>query len=109
VEHTTNRRSITRAGRGVSRVDVLFGAGARAVLTCVAVTMPMRGGGGLDSQYKLAELAQANECYANDFAGRRFGVMPADAGAFGDSCTTYVNASHCPRQLVLGEDSSGAV
>ena len=104
-----NSRSITRAARGVSRVDVLVGACACAVLTCVAVTMPTRGGGGLDSQYKLAELAQANECYANDFAGRQFGVMPADAGAFGDSCATYLNQAHCPRQLMLGEDSTGAL
>jgi hypothetical protein len=102
-----NPRSVTRAARGVSRVDVLFGAGAGAVLTCVAVTMPMRGGGGLDSQYKLAELAQANECYANDFAGKQFGVMPADAGAFGDSCEAYLNQAHCPRQLFLGEDANG--
>jgi hypothetical protein len=45
------------AARGVSRVDLLFGVAAVAVASCVALTMPMRGGGGLDSQYKLAELA----------------------------------------------------
>ena len=96
------------AARGVSRVDLLFGVAAVAVVSCVALTMPMRGGGGLDSQYKLAELAQANECYANDFAGRQFGVMPATAGQYGDSATNFTAAAWCPRPLYLGEDANGA-
>jgi hypothetical protein len=102
-------QSNLKTGRGFSRIDILIGTGACATITCVALTLPMRGGGGLDSQYKLAELAQANECYANDFAGRQFGVMPADAGAYGDNCGTYVNQSHCPRAVTLGEDLNGAV
>ncbi|MEY3143490.1 MAG: hypothetical protein RLY21_1983 [Planctomycetota bacterium] len=98
----------SRARRGLSRVDLLFGAAAVAVIACVAVTMPMRGGGGLDSQYKLAELAQANECYANDFAGRQFGVMPADAGQYGDSCYAYTSAVGCVRPMIFGRDANGA-
>ena len=102
-------KSTTNTRRGFSRIDVLFGVGASAVLTCVAVTMPMRGGGGLDSQFKLSELAQANDCYANDFAGRQFGVMPADAGAYGDNCTTYLSQAHCPNMLTLGFGANGAL
>ncbi len=97
------------ARRGLSRVDVLFGAAAFAVIACVAVTMPMRGGGGLDSQYKLAELAQANECYANDFAGRQFGVMPGDAGQYGDSCYAYTSSAGCVRPMIFGRDANGAI
>jgi hypothetical protein len=97
------------AARGVSRVDLLFGVAAVAVASCVALTMPMRGGGGLDSQYKLAELAQANECYANDFAGRQFGVMPATAGQYGDNPATFLSQAWCPRPLLLGRDVNGAM
>lgn len=106
---TSGRLSRPQAARGISRVDVLFGLSAVAVIACVAVTMPMRGGGGLDSQFKLAELAQANDCYANDFAGRQFGVMPANAGEYGDNGATFVSSAWCPRPLYLGQDSNGAI
>jgi hypothetical protein len=96
------KRGASLAARGVSRIDVLFGSCAVAALTCVALTMPMRGGGGLDSQYKLAELAQANDCYANDFAGRQFGAMPATAGQYGDDCQTFLSAAWTPRSIILG-------
>jgi hypothetical protein len=108
-QHATLSLSISPQRRGFTLTDALVGVAAASVFTCVAVTLPMRGSGGLDSQYKLAELAQANECYANDFAGRQFGVMPADAGEFGDSCTTYLNQVQCPTQVLLGRDSNGAM
>lgn len=47
-EHGMHAKPTMNTRRGISRIDVLFGVGASAVLTCVAVTMPMRGGGGLD-------------------------------------------------------------
>jgi hypothetical protein len=103
------KRGASLAARGVSRIDVLFGSCAVAALTCVALTMPMRGGGGLDSQYKLAELAQANDCYANDFAGRQFGVLPATAGQYGDDCVAFKVQAWCPQQMTLGQDANGAI
>jgi hypothetical protein len=80
--------------------------GAIATVTCVGVTMPMRGGGGIDSQFKLSELAQANDCYANDFAGRQFGAMPATAGQYGDDCQTFLSAAWTPREIILGPSHS---
>lgn len=101
-------RSSLRTARGMSRLDLLVGAMTCATITCVALTLPMRGGGGLDSQYKLMELAQANECYASDFADRQFGAMPADAGQYGDSGSAYIAQAHCPRPIFLGSGGGAA-
>ncbi|MFZ9880317.1 MAG: hypothetical protein ACO3QC_02815 [Phycisphaerales bacterium] len=94
--------------RGITLAETLVGAAAVGILSCIAVTVPAALGGGADSQWKLAELGEAHACYANDFNGRQWGVMPQDAGAYGDTCILYRNANGCP-DIWLGKDSGNAI
>lgn len=94
--------------RGLTLPETLIGTAAIGVLSCVAVTLPSALGGGADAHWKLAELGQAHECYANDFNGRQWGVMPQNAGAYADVCASYKAANGCP-DLYLGRDAAGAV
>ena len=96
-------------GRGLTIPEVLVGAGCVAVILAIGTTVVAKGGGVSDSHFKLAELAQANECYANDFGGRQFGVMPATAGQYGDTCATFISQAWCPRPIYLGFSANGAM
>lgn len=105
--HADMSTAITpRAARGLTLTEVAVAAAAIGVATCVAVTLPGGRGGGADSQYKLAELAQANACYANDFNERQWTAMPYSAGAFGDSCSSFA-ASNASPHLFLGRGEDG--
>ena len=95
--------------RGLTLPEVLVATSCAAVLFAVGTTVVAKGGGVSDSQFKLAELAQANECYANDFGGRQFGIIPATAGLYGDSCTSFLSQAWCPRTAYLGWSSNGAM
>jgi hypothetical protein len=100
-------QTMSRAPRGLTLTEVAVAAAAIGVATCVAVTLPAGRGGGADSQYKLAELAQANACYANDFNERQWTAMPDSAGAFGDDCEQFALSNARPH-VMLGRGPGGA-
>lgn len=98
-----------RSSAGLTITEVLL---VVAVLfTCVCATTAMMGSqrGGADSQFKLAELAQANACYANDFAQRQFTAIPDSAAITGDVCATFLSTRFCPSPLWLGKDNGGGI
>lgn len=97
-----------RINRGLTLPETMVAAGAGVVMLAVGTTVIANRGGVSDSQYKLAELGQANECYANDWGGSQWSAMPADAGLHGDDCNYYRLANQCPA-LYLGRGQGGAV
>jgi hypothetical protein len=93
---------------GFTRIELLAATGSAVVLCAVGSTVLARNGGANDSHYKLMALGQAHDCYANDFNGRQWGVIPPNAGAYGDNCSTYISSNGCP-DVLLGRDASNAL
>jgi hypothetical protein len=96
IAHTSFARvSIGSASssRGCTLTEALVAIGAVTVLVATGTTVLANRERGVDSARKLAELAQANECYAADWANRQWTALPDDAGAFGDDCTSYIAAN----------------
>ena len=78
--HNDRHRSLQqRHTRGLTLVEALTATAAAGVCACVATTVLAQRGGGLDAQYKLAQLAQAHACYAGDWDNRQWTAVPYDA------------------------------
>lgn len=107
VNRSTESRQ--RSSAGLTIMEVLLVVAVLFTCVCATTAMMASQRGGADSQYKLAELAQANACYANDFAQRQFTALPDSAAITGDVCATFLNQAFCPHPLYLGKDTNNAI
>ncbi len=116
IAHTSFARvSIGSASssRGCTLTEALVAIGAVTVLVATGTTVLANRERGVDSARKLAELAQANECYAADWANRQWTALPDDAGEFGDQCATYIaangNTNAVTPSMIFGRGPSNAI
>ncbi len=96
-----------RTPRAFTMAETIVAIVTTGFVACVGATVLGTRGEGLDAQYKLSQLGQAQACYSSDWDNRQWTALPYDAGVNGATCNWFLNVT-CPNQQLLGRGQNGA-